>query len=252
MAAFTVVADAGLLGMSLFYGVGDSLAPLISVNRGARNFSRMDSFLRAALLTSLVLGMMLFSGLTFFPGALAELFLPGDAEAAGIARDFVLAWRWVFLGARIEHGAGFLFHRTAVGGKLHAGGGQPELCPPSAHACRPAPPVWGLGNFLRDVGFRGSDALSCRGASALRPPSLRETRARLLNAVPEKEFFCSPFGRGMECLFGAGPGREARGRIIAPDLRSRGGRGEFSTSHSAPGGSAAQSGTSVSPLEVQA
>ena len=102
VAAFTVVADAGLLGMSLFYGVGDSLAPLISVNRGARNFSRMDSFLRAALLTSLVLGMMLFSGLTFFPGALAELFLPGDAEAAGIARDFVLAWRWVFPGAGLN------------------------------------------------------------------------------------------------------------------------------------------------------
>lgn len=97
VASFTVVADAGLLGMSLFYGVGDSLAPLVSVNRGARNFARMDSFLRTALLVSLVLGVVFFTVLTIFPGSLADFFLPGDAEAAGIARSFVLAWRWVFL-----------------------------------------------------------------------------------------------------------------------------------------------------------
>lgn len=97
VASFTVVASSSLLGMSLFYGVGDSLAPLVSVNRGARNFARMDAFLRAALFTSCGLGLVLFSLLTMFPGCLADFFLPGDAEAAGIARSFVLAWRWVFL-----------------------------------------------------------------------------------------------------------------------------------------------------------
>ena len=96
VAAFTVVAAASLLGMNLLYGIGDSLAPLVSVNRGAKNFVRMDAFLRAALITAFGTGFAFFLVLTCFPEALADLFLPGDRETAHIARSFVLAWRWVF------------------------------------------------------------------------------------------------------------------------------------------------------------
>lgn len=97
VAAFTVVNYATLMGMTLFYGIGDSLAPIISVNRGARAFARVAAFRRTALSVVLILGVGFFSFLSLAPGLLTTLFLPAAPEAAAITLAFIHACRWAFL-----------------------------------------------------------------------------------------------------------------------------------------------------------
>lgn len=97
VAAFTVVNYATLMGMTLFYGIGDSLAPIISVNRGARAYERVKAFRRTALLSVLTLGVGFFTFLSLAPELLIELFLPAAPEAAAITMAFIHACRWAFL-----------------------------------------------------------------------------------------------------------------------------------------------------------
>lgn len=97
VAAFTVVNYTTMMTLILFYGLGDSLAPIISVNRGAGAHDRTRAFLRTALLSVLSLALLIFATFTLFPDKLANLFLPGDAEAFALTVSFMNAWRWAFL-----------------------------------------------------------------------------------------------------------------------------------------------------------
>lgn len=97
VAAFTVVSYITMMGVMLCYGIGDSLAPIISVNRGARAYGRMNAFLATALVSVFILGVVFFTFLTLAPGVLATLFLPGEMEATAITLTFIHACRWSFL-----------------------------------------------------------------------------------------------------------------------------------------------------------
>lgn len=97
VAAFTVVNYTTIMALILFYGLGDSLAPIVSVNRGAGEHKRTRAFLRTALFSVLTLAIIIFCVFTFFPDKLANLFLPGDAEAFALTVGFMNAWRWAFL-----------------------------------------------------------------------------------------------------------------------------------------------------------
>lgn len=97
VAAFTVVNYATLMGMTLFYGIGDSLAPIISVNRGARAYGRVKAFRRTALISVMTLGAGFFTFLSLAPELLTELFLPAAPEASAITLAFIHACRWAFL-----------------------------------------------------------------------------------------------------------------------------------------------------------
>lgn len=97
VAAFTVVNYATLMGLTLFYGIADSLAPLISVNRGARARARVWAFLRTALVAVLALGAGFFSFLSLAPQVLTALFLPEAPDASALTLGFLHACRWAFL-----------------------------------------------------------------------------------------------------------------------------------------------------------
>lgn len=97
VAAFTVVNYATLMGLTLFYGIGDSLAPIISVNRGARAYGRVSAFLRVALVGALVLGAGFFAFLSLAPDVLTALFLPDAPAASSLTLTFLHACRWAFL-----------------------------------------------------------------------------------------------------------------------------------------------------------
>lgn len=97
VAAFTVVNYATLMGLTLFYGIGDSLAPIISVNRGARAHARVTAFLRVALIGVLSLGVGFFAFLSLAPQALTALFLPDAPAASALTLTFLHACRWAFL-----------------------------------------------------------------------------------------------------------------------------------------------------------
>ena len=97
VAAFTVVNYATLLGLTMFYGIGDSLAPIISVNRGARDRARVSAFLRTALVAVVTLGVGFFVFLSLGPHLLTALFLPDAPAASALTLNFLHACRWAFL-----------------------------------------------------------------------------------------------------------------------------------------------------------
>ena len=174
VAAFTVVNYATLLGLTMFYGIGDSLAPIISVNRGARDRARVSAFLRTALVAVVTLGVGFFVFLSLGPHLLTALFLPDAPAASALTLSFFVQRR--------EHGACLDFYRHAVGRQLHVGGGRPQLCAAREHADAVAASLGRHRHFLCHHGVRGADAAAGRGAvpcgpeagPPLRPEALRE------------------------------------------------------------------------------
>lgn len=97
VAAFTVINYATWFGLTLAYGLSDTLAPLVSANHGAGRHDRTRGFLNVALMTLFGLGLGMFALFTALPGQIINMFLPGDAHVATIASTFIADYRWCFL-----------------------------------------------------------------------------------------------------------------------------------------------------------
>lgn len=96
VAAFAVVNYASWFGLTLAYGISDSLAPLVSANYGARRPERIRAFLRLALGVLLALGAIMFGLFTSAPGLLLALFLPGGGEVSSVTAAFLDIFKWAF------------------------------------------------------------------------------------------------------------------------------------------------------------
>lgn len=83
VAAFTIVNYLFFTGIMVFYGVGEALGPLVSVNFGARKPARIYQFLLLGVGTNFVVGLLLASLLIFQPLMLASAFV-GDADQTTI------------------------------------------------------------------------------------------------------------------------------------------------------------------------
>jgi putative MATE family efflux protein len=96
LSIYGALAAATILIQSLFYGVGQAIQPLASVNFGVRSFDRVSSILKYALLTSLAMGLFFFSITFFFPEAIFRMYMDATDEiithGAGIARIFSFAF----------------------------------------------------------------------------------------------------------------------------------------------------------------
>ncbi len=79
VAAFTIVNYLFFSGIMVFYGVGEGLGPLVSVNFGARKPRRIYQFLSLGVGTNFVVGLLLACLLIFQPMLLASAFV-GDAD----------------------------------------------------------------------------------------------------------------------------------------------------------------------------
>lgn len=97
VAAFTIVGYVLWFGECLFYGLSDTLAPLVSISYGAQRPERCRALLRVALLCVMVPGILLFSLLSWVPEVLVSLFLPHDSQITDLTVSFMLYTRWVFL-----------------------------------------------------------------------------------------------------------------------------------------------------------
>ncbi len=83
VAAFTIVSYLFFTGIMVFYGVGEGLGPLVSVNFGARKPRRIYQFLSLGVGTNFVAGLLLACLLIFQPMWLASAFV-GDADQATV------------------------------------------------------------------------------------------------------------------------------------------------------------------------
>ncbi|MEG2140935.1 MAG: MATE family efflux transporter, partial [Bilophila sp.] len=104
VAAFTIINYTTWFGLTLAYGLSDTLAPLVSANHGAGRHDRTHAFLVIALVTLFGLGLGMFALFTALPNQIIELFLPGDVGVARIASAFIADYRWCFLLSGVNMG----------------------------------------------------------------------------------------------------------------------------------------------------
>ena len=99
--AFTII-NYVIWGINMLcYSIGDSLVPLMSVNYGAKEFKRIKSFMKIALICVIGGGLLVFIMLSLIPGKLVGFFISqnteADQEAYNIAVIFASYIKWAFL-----------------------------------------------------------------------------------------------------------------------------------------------------------
>ena len=96
LAVYGVLSNCIILFQSLFYGVGQSIQPLVSINYGAKRHDRVRKLLSLALGTAAVMGVLFCGAVELFPGAILRLFMDTtDAVMAigpGILRTYAVAF----------------------------------------------------------------------------------------------------------------------------------------------------------------
>ena len=104
VAAFTVISYGSWFGLTLAYGLSDTLSPLVSANHAAGLRQRTHRFLHVALLSLLALGVIMFLVFSLYPQELARLFLPDNAAVGSLACDFIADFRWSFFFSGLNMG----------------------------------------------------------------------------------------------------------------------------------------------------
>ena len=80
VAAFTVVDYLMYFSMLIFYGVGDGISPLVSVNFGAKKPDRIFTFFKMGLLTNLIIAAFVTVLLLSLSEEMVGIFLPSGEE----------------------------------------------------------------------------------------------------------------------------------------------------------------------------
>lgn len=94
VAAFTIVNYLFFIGLMTFYGIGESLQPLISKNLGARQPHKMARYLFVAILSTLLVAAVIITLLLAIPEILIGFFLkPEELSTMDIALRFI-AFFW--------------------------------------------------------------------------------------------------------------------------------------------------------------
>lgn len=110
VAAFSIVNYAMFVGVLLFYGVGDGIAPLISVNYGARKPRRLYRFLSLGIAFNLLGGVLIVAVLLIWSNEIVGVFLePGEIDTRLLAVGIIgCIWpMFLFSGANIAFSAYF-------------------------------------------------------------------------------------------------------------------------------------------------
>lgn len=98
VAAFTIISDLFFVGLMVYYGIAESLQPLVSTNFGAGQAKKMAHFLTAALLSIFLISLVICSLLLLIPEFLIGLFLkPGETATVDIALHFIYYFWPAFL-----------------------------------------------------------------------------------------------------------------------------------------------------------
>ena len=139
VAAFTVVSYGSWFGLTLAYGLSDTLSPLVSANHAAGLRQRTHSFLRVALLSLLALGVVMFLVFSLYPQELVRLFPARQRRCGRPGLPFHCRLPLELFLQRSEHGHRLLPDRAQPfpAGCGHGPGTQPGLPCPVPEPVRP-------------------------------------------------------------------------------------------------------------------
>lgn len=98
VAAFTIISYLLYIGLEVCYGISESLQPTVSKNLGARQPERIVQFMRIAVLSCCVIGLLVSGLFLYFPETLISVFLrEGEDRTVEIALTFIALFWPAFL-----------------------------------------------------------------------------------------------------------------------------------------------------------
>lgn len=75
LAVYGVISNCIVLFQCLFYGVGQAIQPIVSINHGARQHDRVRQLLKLAMVTALIMGALFCGVVELFPTAILRMFM---------------------------------------------------------------------------------------------------------------------------------------------------------------------------------
>jgi Na+-driven multidrug efflux pump len=101
VAAFTVVDYLLYFSLLIFYGVGEGISPLVSVNFGARKSSRISAFLKMGLVINLLIASLATLALLYWTKDMVNIFLTeGETDITNLATKIVgIIWPMLIFAA---------------------------------------------------------------------------------------------------------------------------------------------------------
>lgn len=97
LAVYGVVSNCIVLFQSMFYGIGQSIQPIVSVNHGAGKSGRVRQVLGLAMGTALVMGVLFCGAVELFPGGVLRLFMDVTESVLGIGPAILRVYAISFL-----------------------------------------------------------------------------------------------------------------------------------------------------------
>ncbi|MDR2816961.1 MAG: hypothetical protein LBB62_09715 [Proteiniphilum sp.] len=97
LAIFGTLTNITILFQSLFYGLGQAIQPIVSSNFGVRNFDRVRSVLKFALITAVAMGIIFFSLAVCFPDAILRMYMDATVEILTLGPVIVRVFSFDYL-----------------------------------------------------------------------------------------------------------------------------------------------------------
>jgi Na+-driven multidrug efflux pump len=97
LAVFGTITNVTALILSLFYGIGQAVQPIVSSNFGAKNLVRVRSILRYSFITALAMGVTFFAFVFCFPDSILRMYMRTTDEILAIGPKIVRIYSFAYL-----------------------------------------------------------------------------------------------------------------------------------------------------------
>lgn len=117
LAAYGVLTNCIVLFQCMFYGVGQSIQPIVSVNHGAGRSDRVRRVFGLSMATALVMGALFCGVMELFPGGVLHLFMDVTDSVMAIAPSILRIYSTSFLLMGVNIVAGYFFQSILKNGQ---------------------------------------------------------------------------------------------------------------------------------------
>ena len=117
LAVYGVLSNCIILFQSLFYGVGQSIQPLVSINHGAGQLGRVRRLLTLAMGTAAVMGVLFCGVVELFPAAILRLFMDVTGPVLAIGPAILRTYAVAFLLMGVSIVASYYFQSILKNGR---------------------------------------------------------------------------------------------------------------------------------------
>ena len=97
VAAYSIIGYGAMIVSMIMFGIAQAVQPAISFNLGSQNVERIRKFLKTALLTNVIIGIVMFAAMNIYVESLASVFVHNDKELISLTIEINRYFSFSFL-----------------------------------------------------------------------------------------------------------------------------------------------------------